>query len=296
MSRRTEILMGTCVSIELLQPDDAAIERAFHWFLRVESCCSRFQPDSELARLTAQPGSPVPVSAMLFEAVRFAIEVAEETGGAFDPTVGKQMEQRGFDREYSTGTRMRPDRALDSSAPSATYQDVELDAEHHTITLRQPLLLDLGAVAKGLAIDLAARELRSHNNFAIDAGGDLYLSGHNADGEPWSVGIRHPLLYDQMIETVRVSNAAVCTSGNYEVRQPEQPDAAHIVDPRQGVAAGAAASVTVIAQTAMLADAMATAAFVLGPSAGIALLERAGVNGLIFTPGMARHATPGWPA
>ena len=97
------------------------------------------------------------------------------------------------------------------------------------MTLHRPLLLDLGAVAKGLAIDMAARELQPFENFAIDAGGDLYFGGCNAAGEPWSVGIRHPR-GDGLLDTLRVSDAAVCTSGDYERRHrcgTSHPGSAH---------------------------------------------------------------------
>ena len=85
---RTEVLMGTLVTIDVLRADaDAAIDRAFHWFREIESRCSRFDEHSELMQLTARVGEPVAASPMLFEAVRFALCVAEDTGGAFDPTM-----------------------------------------------------------------------------------------------------------------------------------------------------------------------------------------------------------------
>ena len=77
-------------------------------------------------------------------------------------------------------------------------------------------MLDLGAVAKGMAVDAAARELAVCGDFAIDAGGDLYLGGVNRNGEPWRVGIRHPRRDGELIEAVTVSDRAVCTSGDYE--------------------------------------------------------------------------------
>jgi thiamine biosynthesis lipoprotein len=148
-------------------------------------------------------------------------------------------------------------------------------------------------VAKGLAIDMAARELRSFEHYAIDAGGDLYLAGRNASGAPWSVGIRHPRDEHQVIESLRVSNRAVCTSGDYERRSAREDDGHHIMDPRTGVSANGVASVTVVAPTAMLADALGTAAFVLGPAEGIRFLERQGVDGLIVSTTLERFSTPG---
>jgi thiamine biosynthesis lipoprotein len=291
-THRTEVLMGTRVTIDVPAGGaEEAIERALAWFRQIEACCTRFNPDSEIMQLAARPGTPVPASPILFEAVQFALAVAEESGGAFDPTVGAGMERRGFNREYSTGairtTAIEP-------GDQVSFRDVVADPEDRTIMLRRPMILDLGAVAKGLAVDTAARELEPFTDFAIDAGGDLYLAGCNASRNPWSVGIRHPRLYDQMIETIHVSNCAVCTSGDYEKLDDEGRRRSHIINPTTGEDAGAVASVTVVAPTAMLADALATAAFVLGADDGIALLERVGVDGVMFSPTLDRRATAGW--
>jgi thiamine biosynthesis lipoprotein len=295
MSVRTEVAMGTLVSIELSSDEVVrgapaeALDRAFGWFHEIEKRCTRFKSGSELMQLGTHIGEPVPVSEILFEAVRFALTVAEETDGAFDPTVGHRMEARGFNREHRTGETVRSDGAF---ADDVTYKDVQIDPVNKTITLLRPLTLDLGAVAKGLAVDMAARELASSRNFAIDAGGDLYLSGLNPAGEPWSVGIRHPRIDGELIDSLRVSDLAVCTSGDYE-RPALMADEHHLLDPRTGLSPRSVASVTVLAQGAMLADALATAAFVLGPNKGLQLLDRMGVGGLIFTPDLQRYETRG---
>jgi len=316
-------IMGTIVSIEIVEPPasaprppastpdyldaDTAIERAFEWFREVERRCSRFDETSELRQLSTQPGRPIRVSEIVFSATEFALTLAEDTGGAFDPTVGREMEARGFDRHYVTGHRVAPSPA----AAGASYRDVELDPAERTITLRRPLVLDLGAVAKGLAIDLAAQELTAFRNFAIDAGGDVYVSGRNVGGDLWSVGIRHPRNVGETIDVVRLSDMAICTSGDYERTTAHGH---HILDPRLGdvpvshrlsdqgdlslwkTGTSPIASATAVAPTAMLADALATAAFVLGPDDGIALLERHGVNGLLVSASLERFVTRGFSA
>lgn len=295
-------VMGTVVTVQVVghgadeaerAERQAAIDEALGWFRQVEQACTRFDPASELMRLTQQIGHPVVVSPLLYEAVRFALIVAEETGGAFDPTVGHRMAERGFNREYRSGE------VVPSSLPIASggsFRDVLLNPAKRTITLRRPLILDLGAAAKGLAIDLAARSLEDMENFLIDAGGDLYVGGHNATGRPWSIGIKHPRDPGALIEKLSVSDLAVCTSGDYERRTPAgQPPGHHILDPRDGTSANAVASVTVVAPSALVADVLATAVFVLGPVDGLALLERHGIEGLILTPALERHATPGLP-
>lgn len=297
---RTEVLMGTFVTMQVIDHETnperardraAAVERAFEWFRRIETGCSRFLPDSELMQLTSQIGVAVPASEMLFEAVQFALAVADESGGAFDPTVGYSMETRGFNREHRSGRTVQTN--LVGRTNDVSYRDVVLDPARRTITLRRPLVLDLGAVAKGLAVDMAARELQPFTDFAIDAGGDVYLGGHNTEGAPWRVGIRHPRLEHDLIDAVHVSDRAVCTSGDYERRTGDDDSGHHIMDPRTGASVTAVASVTVIAPTAMAADALATAGFVLGPVDGIRLFERQGVEGLILSTSLQRYATQG---
>lgn len=287
--------MATTVTAEIVGEDvvrdeaEAALLRAIGWFDVVERTCSRFLDDSELMHVLRQVGRPVPASPLLCGVVDLALAAAAVSGGAFDPTVGAALAARGFDRAYQSGARV----SYASVEAAATYRDVSVDLECHTITIRRPLILDLGAVAKGLAVDLAVRELAPFHDFAVDAGGDMFLGGLNTLGQPWSVGIRHPREDGAVIETISVSDAAVCTSGDYERRQTGA-DGHHLIDPRTGRPAGALASVTVRAPTAVAADMLATAAFVLGADAGLALLEAEGVAGLMFTPDLERSATRSW--
>ena len=271
----------------------ARVDAALRWFFEIESACSRFDEHSEVSQLAARAGVPVPVSDMLFEAARFALAVAEESGGAFDPTVGHRMAAMGFDREHRTGRRVPM--ALDATE-AVSYRDVRLDPEHKTITLLRPLMLDLGAVAKGLAVDMAARELQPCGDFAVDAGGDLYFSGCNPLARPWTVGVRHPRREHELLQTITVRDAAVCTSGDYARRSSAQHarlGGHHILDPRSGTPASSLSSVTVVAPTAIVADALATAAFVLGPAEGVRLLERHNVDGLLVTPALERFVSVG---
>ncbi len=294
--------MGTFVTIHVVGRGPAphhsfcpqeAVERAFDWFQQIEACCSRFNPQSELMQLCAHTGVEIPVSPILYEVVQFALAVAEESSGAFDPTVGHAMEALGFNSEYRSGNTIHTALApAASGVASVSYQDVRLDPERRTIRLLQPMILDLGGAAKGFAVDMAARELETFQDFAIDAGGDLYLGGLNPQGEAWNVGIRHPRRDNELIDCVRVSGKAVCTSGDYERRSPDG-GGHHILDPRTEEPAPHAASVTVVAPTAMLADALGTAAFVLGPAEGIRLFDRLGVDGLIFSAELERYATEG---
>ena len=298
----SRVLMDTVISIQVVghgataaerEERAARVDRAIGWFQAIEISCNRFDPTSELSQLSTRIGSAVPASPLLFEAVRYALAVATETDGAFDPTIGALMTARGFNRDYRTGKRVTP---VSNADEPVSFRDVVVDSDEHTITLSRPLLLDLGAVVKGLAIDLAARELQEFGNFAIDAGGDLYLGGHNQAGVPWPVGIRHPRMPGVSIARLQLTDCAVCTSGDYERKRPGNGDVHHLLDLRTCVSASAAVSATVIASSAMVADALGTAAFVLGPDAGLDLLERQSVQGLIVTPSLEHFTTGGFSA
>ncbi len=293
--------MGTVVTIEVVGHDrsvrarrtrELAIERAFAWFDRVESVCSRFDAGSELRRLCATRGVDVEVSPMLFEAIRFAVAVAEETHGAFDTTVGARMEARGFNRDYRDGAVVGS--GVSDEEP-VSYRDVVLNESARSIRLERALVLDLGAVAKGLAIDMAVQELRSLANFVVDAGGDLYCGGHNTAEQPWTVGIRHPRESHALLTRVTLTDAALCTSGDYE-RRVADDDAGehHVLDPITGASPRDVISASVIAPTAMVADALGTAAFVLGCTDGVALLKRHELRACLVDAQLVRHTTPDW--
>ena len=282
------IAMDTVISIQVacvanegvVRP---ALQRALDWFATVERACSRFDPNSELRQLLARPGEAVQVSPVLFEALRFALALARQTRGAFDPTIGRLLERNGFNRHYVTGQTI----TSASADPGATYRDVRL-GPGRAITLRRLLVLDLGAVAKGLAIDLAACELGALDNFCIEAGGDLFASGHNADGLPWRVGIQDPRVSARLATTLDVSDRAVCTSGDY---RRNNASGHHLLDPRTGQSATQLASVSVVAPTAVAADGLATAAFILGLEGGRRLLDQADVQGVFITASGEVHAT-----
>jgi thiamine biosynthesis lipoprotein len=222
-------------------------------------------------------GQPVRVSTLLFEVASFAMDLAAQTEGAFDPTIGASLEQLGFNTNYKTGELIQT--PVDAAV---SFRDVRIDRRARTVELRRPLILDLNAVAKGLAIDLAARELGAFPDVCVEAGGDLYVHGHNLAGTDWQIGIQHPRADGLLARTLDVTDAAVCTSGDYERRAGAGAGEGHILDARTRRPVSELASVTVIAPTAMAADGLSTAAMVLGRQRGTELLEQQGVSGLLI--------------
>jgi FAD:protein FMN transferase len=279
------VSMDTLVNVQVVseQPRgllEPAVERALAWFATVERICTRFDTTSEVMQLMEHVGKPVRVSTLLFEVAAFALDLAEQTAGAFDPTIGASLEQLGFNVNYTTGAQVRS--AVDAAGVS--FRDVRLDRRRGTILLRRPLVLDLNAVAKGLAIDLAVRELAEYTDVCLEAGGDLYVRGRNPSGDLWSVGIQHPRAEGMLARTLRVTDAAVCTSGDYERRAPGPGAEGHILDARTRRPVSDLASVTVVAPTAMAADGLSTAAMVLGRERGLSFLESQAVGGLLIAP------------
>jgi FAD:protein FMN transferase len=269
MDTWVNIQVVTLVERARVEPD---VQRAFAWFETIERVCSRYDPHAEVMRLLEHVGRPVPVSSLLLEATAFALDLAEQTDGAFDPTLGAALERLGHDTHYVTGERV----TSPAEALTASFRDVELDRSSGTIRLARPVVIDLNAVVKGLAIDLAARELEQYAGACVEAGGDIYARGTNPDGETWHIGIQDPRDEAQLVRTLRIQDAAVCTSGDYE-------RGAHVLDGRTGRAPGDLASVTVVAPTAMAADGLSTAAMALGLERGPDLLRTQGVAGLFMT-------------
>jgi thiamine biosynthesis lipoprotein len=279
--------MDTGVNIQVVsdQPRhviEPVVGRALQWFDTVERICTRFDRSSEVMQLLDSTGRPVPVSTLLFEIVSFAMDLAEQTEGAFDPAIGASMEQLGFNTNYKTLEAIHTD--IDAAAVS--YRDVKLDRQARTVLLRRPLILDLNAVAKGLAIDLAARELQSEtfSGVCVEAGGDVYVRGQNAHAGAWVVGIQHPRAPGILAETLQITDAAVCTSGDYERRAGADMSAGHILDARTRRPVGDLASVTVVAPTAMAADGLSTAAMILGRERGQRFLEEQRVGAIFIAP------------
>lgn len=288
--------MDTVVSIVLAVPATAAsardepVRRAFGWFAAVEAVCSRFDPASEVSRLAAEPGRPQRVSPMLLEILRLAWAVAEASAGAFNPAVGGLMEARGYDRDYRTGKHRRfgGGHGVVAEGDVLSYRDIVLDEGTGTVCLRRPLLLDLGAVAKGVAIDLAARELAGAPGLAIDAGGDVYVRGTRLGGRPWRVAIAGIRRAEGFLRELEPGDGAVATSGE-SARGP------HILA-GTGNADTVPAAVSVLAPNAALADALSTAAFAAGAVRGRVLLEATGdVEGLFVSRSGQVSTTSGFP-
>ena len=294
--RRSQLMMGTVVEIVATGQDndllDEAVTAAFAEMARLEKLLSKYQSTSDISRLSLSE-SGGEIAQETADVFALGLDVARKSDGAFDLTLGKLKSLWGFDKEAPTIPEVKAiSEALTGIGPLA------LSLEGRSIQKHSPQLqIDLGGIAKGYAVDRAISILKERGvtSAAVNAGGDMYLLGQRMK-RPWKIGIQHPRQEAGILETVQVSDRAVVTSGDYE-RFFEQEGVRyhHIFDPKSGMPARSCQSVTVIAESVALSDALATAVFVLGPEAGLKLLDQySQVEGLITSADGSRHASNGW--
>lgn len=260
-------------------------EKVFDEFDRLDRLLSVWHADSDVSRINANAGrAPVQVSRETIEVLRAAKQFGEWTGGKFDVTFGALAGLWKFDHDQDNQIPRPAD--VRARLPDIDVQAVELDVHDETVSLpRRGMRLHLGGIGKGYAVDRAAAILRAGgvSDFLIQAGGDLYASGDRGD-RPWRAAIRDPRA-DRNFAAMNLRDETFSTSGDYEryfIRDGRRYH--HILDPDDGEPARGCRSVTIVAKEATLADALSTGVFVLGPQAGMALIEKLpDVEGVIVT-------------
>ena len=285
--------MGTTYSVKLAAADtDLDRER-----LRVdiaeqlellERSMSTWMPDSELSLFNAAETTDwFRVSILLCAAVSDAQTISRLTGGAFDITVGPLVNLWGFGPD---GLREEPpgEQQIAELMKSVGYRRLHTDCDRPALRKDLPELhVDLSAFAKGYAVDEVASllEARAVENYLVEIGGELRLNGKNSSGKPWAIAIESPARARRAVHTiVGLNTAGLATSGDY--RNFFEHDGrfySHTIDPRTGSpVAHRAASVTVLARTAGIADAMATALLVMGPDGGMSFAENNDLSALFL--------------
>jgi thiamine biosynthesis lipoprotein len=289
--------MGTVFALQVADPAgrwDAtalrdAADQALAIVAEVERVCSRFEPMSELAQLGRCAGEPIAVSPMLVELLALAVAMADASDGAFDPTLGDVMVRHGFDRHWRTDAPIAvpaagPVASANANASArAGWRAITVDRANGTGHLARPLHLDLGALAKGFAADLVATAVPAELSCSVHAGGDVRCRGPHPDGRPWRIGVRDPIHTNALAAVAHIAEGAVCTSGDYE--RVNAKGEHHLLDPRTGTSAHGFRSVSVVAPTAVVADGLATAAFVLGEARAADWLAVQGVDALLIADG-----------
>jgi thiamine biosynthesis lipoprotein len=256
---------------------NTAAQAAFSRIAELNEILSDYDTDSELSRLsrTAGEGRAVPVSKDLWRVLEASRELSARSDGAFDVTVGPVVNLwRKARREKKLP---RPD-MLAEARLAVGWQKLELDPARHTAKLLAPnMKLDLGGIAKGYALDEALAVLRAHGvtRALITGGGDM-VAGDSPPGQRgWRIELAPLDVPDAPpVEFIRLDNAALATSGDlFQHIEISGKRYSHIVDPRTGFGLTDHSLVNVIARNGTTADSLATAVSVLGPEAGLRLIE-----------------------
>ena len=282
--------MGSSLTVSIWTTDEArasaAADRVAREFDRLESLLSVWKDGSDVARLNGAAGrEPVPVSRETLEVLTAARIGSEQTAGKFDITFGALADIWKFDHDQDNTI---PDRAsIDKRLPLVDYRAVQVDAANATAFISRPgVRVHLGGIGKGYAVDVAVALLRKDGfrDFLIQAGGDIYAAGTN-NGASWTLGIADPRGGREAFAAVEIFDATVSTSGDYErffINDGMRYH--HLIDPDRGEPARGCRSVTIVADRAITADVLSTGVFIMGPEAGMALIERLpNVEGVIVT-------------
>lgn len=255
-----------------------AITAAFAEIARLEGVLSDYEPTSELSRLSAAAPTqaPVAVGTDLWGVLSAAVAWRDRSGGAFDPTVGPLTTL--WRQARRSGVMPRADKRA-AALQAVGAEALVLDDERKTAVLTKPAMrLDLGGIGMGYAIDRGMQVLAAQGIAAamIDASGDIAVSGPPPGLAAWTIEVAALGTGDDGggSLTLELLHAAVTTSGDaFQAVEIEGVRYSHIVDPRTGLGVPGPAAVTVIAADCTTADAVATAASVLGPEAGLAFVE-----------------------
>jgi FAD:protein FMN transferase len=273
--------MGTDVRFAVLTDDDAAAEQAIEAGIaevrRLEIMMTTWRDDSEISRINAQAGvAPVTVSDETLEVIEASQRASKLSGGAFDITFYAMKGLWKFDDDLTP--KLPPKDEIEKRIKLIDYKQIVIDRAKKTVFLKKKgMAINLGGIAKGYAVDRAAAVLKKLGfpDAIVQAGGDLLCSG-SKDGAPWSAGIRNPRgERADFFAVLQLTDHAFSTAGDYErffFLGPKRYH--HIIDPKTGYPATRSRSVTIYAKSALLADALDDAVFILGWQKGMAMLDK----------------------
>ncbi len=272
--------MAVPIRIVLYGADNATADRAAHAalarFHQLNSIMSDYDPQSELRRLcdTSAEGKAVHTSDDLWRVLVRAVELSEQSAGAFDVTVGPLTHL--WRNARRTKELPRPE-SIAAARAKVGYRFLRLHADRHTVELLRPQMrLDLGGIAKGYAVDEAMRALRQRGFAAamVEAGGNIGLGDPPPERPGWRIGVAPPDTGRPPREYLWLSRAGVSTSGDlWQFAVIDGVRYSHLIDPHTGMALTGRCSVTVVGPDGLSTDGLSSAAAILGPQEGMKLIE-----------------------
>jgi len=300
-----QIVMGTFARVVVVAENHnaglACIRAAMAEIHKVDELMSDYKSDSEIGRVNEKGAEePVPVGESTFEVLARSIEFGKLTDGAFDVTVGPLMD---LFREAEKGAAAPTREQIAEAKSKVGFEKLKLDSENRTVQFAvEGMRLDLGGIAKGYAIDKAVEAARGRGALGgmVDIGGDIRCFGTPPEGRKnWLIAVQDPgatiagTAGAGLLMTLKVTDVAVTTSGDYQQYvMVEGKRQSHIMNRQTGKSAEGLSSVTIIADNATDADALATSVSVMGAEAGLALIEkRPGTEAILITSGPKYEVT-----
>lgn len=291
--KQVEAAMGTEVTfMAFTSPSkdaaavDAALEAGWAEIARLEKLLSSWTEDSDIAQINKQSGEWVPVAPETAFIIERSLATSRLSEGVFDISFHSLGDLWRFG-DADDGVHVLPTpRQLDAARKLIDYRKVEVELNPPRVRIGKRMRVDLGGIAKGYIVDKVADVFRKHGveSFLVQAGGDLFGQGRKPDGSPWMSGVRDPRgPRDKSFGTIELTDHAFSTAGDYaRAFVLDGKRYHHIIDPRTGYPATACRSVTIWSKDALTADALDDVVFILGPEAGLKLIESLpGVGALI---------------
>lgn len=273
-------LMGCRFEITAVASNDTtaweAIRNGIAEIERIEKLISSWDKNSQTSLINQQAGlKPIKVDKELFDLIVRAKKVSQLTDGAFDVSFASMDRIWKFDGSMSS---MPDESVVKNAAKKIDWKDIIADSEHQTIFLkRKNMKIGFGAIGKGYAANRAMQIMKESaiEGGVVNASGDLISWGKNENPNGWTIKIANPKDKNKVLGILETNDLAVVTSGDYEKFVTFNGQRyAHIIDPRTGYPTTGIKSVTVICPDAEVADALATAVFVLGKEEGLNLINK----------------------
>ncbi len=286
-------LLGTVVTISAYGAGSGDLQAAFSEMERIELLLSSYNNKSEVYRLNENSLIEDPSDELIYN-IKQAVYFGNISNGAFDITVQPILDL--YAESFREKGRAPSGKEIKETLILVDSKDILL-MDNMILFRKEDMKITLGGIAKGYAIDRAIRllENRGVTDALVNAGGDIRAIGTKPD-QRWQVALQNPRDKNEFITIIPIADRAVATSGDYERYFDENKSFHHIVDPRTGYSATELMSVTIMADTAMEADAIATSVFVLGEEKGMELIESLdGVEGLLITEEREMIRSSGFP-
>lgn len=280
IAKKDTILMGSTFNFSAVNDHkdsaELAISAALQEVIRIESMISSWDENSETALINKHAGTrPVKVSEELFYLINRSKKISRVSGGFFD--ISFESIKKVWDFE-SKLTKVPSDSLLQESVRLINYENIILDASEKTVFLKKKgMKIGFGAIGKGYAANRAKRIMLEMgiNSGVVNAGGDLTAWGVRPDGSDWKVGIADPNDKHNVMSWLVAKDVSIVTSGSYEkFITINGEEYCHIINPKTGWPVKRVKSVTIIAEDAEIADALATTVFVLGHDLGLDLVNK----------------------